>query len=659
MKRVSLTSLLPLILCLPASLLATTHYVDASKNGAGTSWDDAFAHLQDALAAANSGDQIWVAEGTYYPDDGAGQIDNDRSSTFQLKNGVALYGGFLGLASETKLSDRGFRDPPTLSGDLLADDNTTGNNSDNAYHVINGSGTDATAILDGFTIIAGNANGDSPNDSGGALYNSSGSPTLNNCSFDNNYAANNGGAIANESSSSPALTNCYFFENYSSNNGGAIANDSNSSPTLDRCGLWFNSANGWGGAIYNNSYSSPSLSNCDFLENRANSGGAIQNQDAASPILSNCSFWSNSAYSVGGAIMNDSDSSITLNSCYFYENSAGSAGAIGNYTRSSATLNNCSMAENSATSTRLSDLFGGGGAISNPSDCSLSLNNCSLSSNESVDLGGALYNAGDMTLTNCSLVDNQANSGGGGIANEAATSTLTNCIIWGNLSNYSTTSTTASIYNDGSSISNYAHCLIANSGGSDNWASALGTDNGNNIDVDPLFTDLKLRLTTHSPALNAGDGTAATSINSTSDDLAGKTRFLDGIIDMGAYEGGYTTFANDFSDLNPEDDANGNGLSNYADYAMGADPTAAPTTHQATTFHGNQVTFRTRDYATDIKPVYQKSTDLVEWSPMVKNVDYSVISTSSNGTELRVTFVLTPTLLLEPKVFFSQELSTE
>jgi len=40
---------------------------DATGNNNGSSWEDAFTDLQDALAAADSSDQIWVAKGVYYP----------------------------------------------------------------------------------------------------------------------------------------------------------------------------------------------------------------------------------------------------------------------------------------------------------------------------------------------------------------------------------------------------------------------------------------------------------------------------------------------------------------------------------------------------------------------------------------------------------------
>jgi hypothetical protein len=67
-------------------------YVDAGATGAnnGFSWPAAYRFLQDGLATATSGDEIWVAAGTYYPDKGAGQINNDRDATFELISGVGL-----------------------------------------------------------------------------------------------------------------------------------------------------------------------------------------------------------------------------------------------------------------------------------------------------------------------------------------------------------------------------------------------------------------------------------------------------------------------------------------------------------------------------------------------------------------------------------------
>ena len=71
--------------------------------------------------------------------------------------------------------------------------------ADNSYHVVTGA---TGATLDGFTITAGNANGTSPNDSGGGMYNRCrSSPTLTNVTFSGNSAAGNGGGMYNDASS--------------------------------------------------------------------------------------------------------------------------------------------------------------------------------------------------------------------------------------------------------------------------------------------------------------------------------------------------------------------------------------------------------------------------------------------------------------------------
>ncbi|NIV28739.1 MAG: hypothetical protein GWN58_04235, partial [Anaerolineae bacterium] len=113
-------------------------------------WENA-CNLQTALGQAEDGDEIWVAEGVYYPGSGS----DPRTITFQLESGVEIYGGFDG--TETQREERDWESHPTiLSGDLdqdgILDDG-------NAYHVVSVSSAsvDETSILDGFTITGGNA----------------------------------------------------------------------------------------------------------------------------------------------------------------------------------------------------------------------------------------------------------------------------------------------------------------------------------------------------------------------------------------------------------------------------------------------------------------------------------------------------------------------
>ena len=151
----------------PARLI----YVDAGATGAktGASWADAYNYLQDALAAAAMAEkpvEIRVAKGVYKPDQGAGITPGDQTATFQLLNGVTLKGGYAGAAA----ADPNARDvslyETVLSGDLAGNDveltdihqfyeKTEPTWADNSWGVVTGSGTDATAGLDGFTITAG------------------------------------------------------------------------------------------------------------------------------------------------------------------------------------------------------------------------------------------------------------------------------------------------------------------------------------------------------------------------------------------------------------------------------------------------------------------------------------------------------------------------
>lgn len=98
---------------------------DASGSNNGSSWANAYTDLQDALTSAISGDEIWVATGTYLP----GTL---RSSEFTLKSDVALYGGFDG--SGTTLDQRGkyFDNPSILDGNI----GDSSLDTDNCYHTV-------------------------------------------------------------------------------------------------------------------------------------------------------------------------------------------------------------------------------------------------------------------------------------------------------------------------------------------------------------------------------------------------------------------------------------------------------------------------------------------------------------------------------------------
>ena len=275
---------------------------DAATGGDGLSWATPYKYLQDALSEA-AGDpgvtQIRVAGGTHYPDlDERGQVSpGDRTATFHLRNNLTISGGYRGCpGGNCGRGDPDERDinlyESILSGDVIGDDSGPPDDFshvDNSFHVVTGSGIDATAILDGFTITGGNADGPSPHDNGGGMLNDgSGSPMVIHCTFSGN-AANDGGGMYNDGGSATVI-NCTFTGNVASF-GGGVLND-RGDPTFDNCIFSDNAAGAIGGGMYN-SNSSSTLTNCTIERNSAANGGGIFNQDS-DLILTNCVLWGDS-----------------------------------------------------------------------------------------------------------------------------------------------------------------------------------------------------------------------------------------------------------------------------------------------------------------------------------------------------------------------------
>jgi len=311
-------------------------YVKPTATGSGgcSSWANACG-LQTALTNAITGDVIWVAEGTYYPT----TTTDDRTDSFQLKNGVAIYGGFPAEGSDW--IDRDWvTNTTTLSGDIDID----GVNTGNSYHVVTGFGVTGSAILNGFTISGGNANGSVPLDRGGGIYNrNSSTPTLTNVIFSGNSAYFGGGMFNNDSG--PFLNNVTFYNNEALIAGGGIYNEY-SSPTLYDVTFTQNKAiNGSGGGMYNSTWSGPTLNKVTFSGNSACFGGGMFNETNFPPVLTNVTFSAN----IVGADATEST-----------ENVDGFGGGMYNFNTSNLILTNVTFSGNTAAGTN-----GSGGGIYN------------------------------------------------------------------------------------------------------------------------------------------------------------------------------------------------------------------------------------------------------------------------------------------------------
>ncbi len=243
----------------------TTWYVDddASPGGDGTTWSTAYHSLSTALTAAQPGDQIWVAAGTYV-------------GSFTLALEVKLYGGFAG--TETELTQRDWTANPTI-----LDGNAN-------FHVVSSpSGATATTRIDGFTITNGNAY------FGGGLYLFDSSPTIANNTITGNIASVYGGGLY-VSSSSPTIANNTITGNIARLDGGGLYMG-HSSPTIADNTITGNIAVDDGGGLYVGYASFPTIANTIVA---FNSSGVYRYSNGGVPTLRHNCVYGNTAYDYSG-----------------------------------------------------------------------------------------------------------------------------------------------------------------------------------------------------------------------------------------------------------------------------------------------------------------------------------------------------------------------
>ncbi len=493
----------------------------AVGSGNCSSWANACT-LQTALGTAVSGDEIWVKAGVHYP----GSAGN-RDASFQLRNGVAVYGGFAG--TESSRDQRDWQTNKTiLSGDIDHNDNHGGDYindatsqivGSNAYHVVSAALIDSSAVLDGFIITAGKANGATYDSLGGGIFNQFSSPSLANLTFSGN-AATYGGGMYNHYSD-PTLNTVTLHGNSATADGGGMLNY-HSSPHLNAVTLDNNSApSGNGGGMTNDHSSNPTLTNVTFNTNTATNGAGMYNR-LSSPSLIQVTFSTNEAYDSGGGMANQSSSpqltNVTFSTNYAYAYGGGMLNRS-----SSPQLTNVSFTSNGVE--------GCGGGMANLDASHPQLINGVFRSNTGFSCGGGLFNdSSNPTLVNVTFNGNVVyNDSGGGIYNDNSSPTLTNVILWGD-----SAPSAAEISNTGSSAPLISY--------SDIQGGYAGTGN---INADPLF-DGNLRLQLTSPAIDAGDNAALPS--GIMFDLNDNPRYSDvpaisdtgsgtpPIVDMGAYE---------------------------------------------------------------------------------------------------------------------------
>jgi gliding motility-associated-like protein len=252
-------------------------YVDFTKNGDGNSWNNAIKELADALRTAKTNTnikQVWVAKGTYKPKykPTTNNSTTDRDITFVVPNGVSLYGGFDPINDISTLADR------RITGDdgTILDGQTSASNQ--VYHVVLFSLNTAQVIIDGFTVINGNANGPQNSsittegrkvyrDYGSAIYKENSSLIVRNCIIKNNKTTGFGGPLGMYGTGTARIENCTVQNNI----GGMSIIDFGTTGTVINTLMSNNTTGGQSNAI-NAWDSSVTVVNSTIANNRGGAG---------------------------------------------------------------------------------------------------------------------------------------------------------------------------------------------------------------------------------------------------------------------------------------------------------------------------------------------------------------------------------------------------
>ncbi len=500
----------------------TTWYVRAGASPVGadaSSWATATPYLQDALDAAQFGDAIWIAAGTYKPD-----ASGNRNVSFLLKNGVGLYGGFAGF--ETELEQRDWEANPTvLSGDIGA----PGDSTDNSYCILYAAKTGFSTRIDGLVIEAGNAgNPDNvnvfahqPGHSGSAVYlDGQGAGnfaylTIAHCLIRRNRADYFGAVYANgrdNGKTSLVVENSLFERNKAGFKGGGIVveNYAFQPEPLRLSGAVFrdNYGRSGGGALYVEHHQNIEMNGCRFERNEvfAGTGGAISlfaYGQSNTVRFRNCAFTGNFTTNNldGGAIFYyifSGNTALDFDNCSFTENKASEGGCI-----------------------NLINALNG--------QCPLRFNQCLFVRNNA--LGSILTSSlegplGNIRFVQCAFYENSGQEFFVAF-NQSDSILLYNSILIKSPGSLPFLTGANPVLAD--------HCLLNRPGCADLGPNAICAGgmlfNGKPFFVNPDAGDF--HLSPCSPAINAGANNLAAGLSA---DFEGQPRIRAGVVDLGPYE---------------------------------------------------------------------------------------------------------------------------
>ncbi|MFT4072344.1 MAG: right-handed parallel beta-helix repeat-containing protein [Dysgonamonadaceae bacterium] len=331
---------------------------DAVGGANGTSWNDAYTNVAEAIAAAQADDEIWIAAGTY-----------GLTTGITVDKALSLYGGFAG--TETSIDDRA----KVAGGEAWEFQNPTVLKATAGMTILKTTGTGVTVTLDGITFDGDNISGTRGIDAQAV--------TLTNivrCIVRNNNINAAGVGIYGKNKITVDAS---------------LVEDNVSTSTSGK----------WGGAIAVLAANS-SVKNSLIQNNSAKvNGGGIGIDNVGGIVISNCRIIGNTTTVNGGGIVGYKLSDV--HNCWIEGNTASRGGGIycRNYAGTDAVYNNI-IVGNTATATGLN--AGAGICGQETSDKYVKFYNNIVAGN----IGGSgLYSAGYSKIVNNLIYENKTADG--------------------------------------------------------------------------------------------------------------------------------------------------------------------------------------------------------------------------------------------------------